>query len=81
MKLGGDCELLWDRRSGVSRANSRTGLVCLLGEVLDLCEQTSGEAASVLFDFCDNMPRDVAAGLSFCFDIQKIIKRFLQGWW
>ena len=61
--MGGGCELLWDRRSGVSKANSRSGLVCLLGEVLYLCDKSSGEAASVLFDFCDNMPRDVVAGL------------------
>ena len=58
--MGGGCELLWDRRSGVvSKVNSRSGLV------LDICEKSSGEAASVLFDFCDNMPRDVVAGLLF----------------
>ena len=63
--MGGGCELLWDRRSGVSKVNSRSGLVCLLGEVLDFCEKSSGEAASELFVFCDNMPRDVVAGLLF----------------
>ena len=34
-------------------------------EVLDLGEKSFGEAASILFDLCDNMPRDVA--VSFCF--------------
>ena len=46
-------------------AQDRSGLVYLLGEVLDFCEKTSGEAAQVLFDFCDSMPRDVVAGLLF----------------
>ena len=63
--MGGGCEFLWDRRSGVSKANSRSGLVCLLGEVLDLCEKSSAEAASVLFDVCDNMPWDVPADFLF----------------
>ena len=54
--MGGGCELLC---SGVSKAGSQPGLVCLLGE------KSSGEAASVVFDFCDNMSRDVVAGLLF----------------
>ena len=58
---------IWDRRSGVSKANSRSGLACLLGEVLDLYEKSSGEVASVLFDFCDNMPWGVAAELASVF--------------
>ena len=61
--MGGGCELLWDRRSGVSKANSRSGLVCLLGEVLDFCDGTSG-ATSELFGFCDNTSWDAAAELS-----------------
>ena len=28
--MGGGCDFLWDRRSGASKANSRSGLVCLL---------------------------------------------------
>ena len=64
--MGGGCELLWDCRSGVvSKFNSRSGLVCLLGQVLDFCEKSSGEASSELFVFCDNMSRDVVAGLLF----------------
>ena len=52
--MGGGFEFLWDRRSGV---NSHLGLVCF--------EKSSGDAASELFVFCDNMPRDVVAGLFF----------------
>ena len=63
--MGGGCELLWDRPSGVSKVNSRSGLVCLLVEVLDFCKKSSGAAAEVLFDFCDNMPRDVVGELLF----------------
>ena len=40
--MGGGCEFLWDRCSGVSKANACSGLVCLLGEVLDLCEKRGG---------------------------------------
>ena len=37
-KMGGGCELLWDCCCGVvSKFNSRLGLACLLGEVLDFC--------------------------------------------
>ena len=57
--MGGGCERLWDRRSGVvSKFNYHPGLVCLLEEVLDFCEKSSGETSSELFAFCDNMPRD-----------------------
>ena len=68
-----------DRRSGVgSKFNARSGWVSLLGEVLDLCETgstdaasevcetSSTDAASELFDFCDNMSWDVAVGLLLC---------------
>ena len=68
-----------DRRSGEgSRFNSRSGWVSLLGEVLDLCEigstdaasevceTSSTDAASEVFDFCDNLSWDVAAGLLLC---------------
>ena len=64
-----------DRRSGVgSKFNARSGWVSLLGEVLDLCEigstdaasevcgTSSTDAASEVFDFCDNLSWDVAAG-------------------
>ena len=50
-EMGGGWEFLWDHRSGISKANSRSGLVCLLGEVS--------------FGFCDNMLRDVTAELLF----------------
>ena len=40
--MGGGGEFLWDRRFGVSKANSRAGLVCLLGGVSDLCEWKGG---------------------------------------
>ena len=78
-KMGGGCEFLWGRRSGVSKANSRSGLVCLLGEVLDFCDRRSCETASELFDFCDNISWDVAAelllwGVMFC-------KRSSNGSW
>ena len=63
--MGRGCEFLWDRRFGVSKDNSRSGLVCVLGEVLDLCEKSSGEVALVLFDFCDNVPWDVATEFLF----------------
>ena len=61
-----------------SKFKARSGLVCLLGEVLDLCETgstdaaseicetSSTDAASELFDFCDNLSWDVAAGLLLC---------------
>ena len=68
-----------DRRSGVgSKFNARSGWVSLLGEVLDLCEigstdaasevceKSSTDAASEIFDFCDNLSWDVAAGLLLC---------------
>ena len=68
-----------DRRSGVgSKFNSRSGWVSLLGEVLDLCEigstdaasevceTSSTDAVSEVYDFCDNLSRDVAAGLLLC---------------
>ena len=77
--MGGGCEFLWDRRSGVLKANSRPGLVCLLGEVLDLCEKSSYEAASDLIDFCDNVPWDVAAELFFSGVM--ICKRSSNGSW
>ena len=35
------------------------------GEVLGLCEKSSSGAASELFDLCDSMPWDAAAGLLF----------------
>ena len=52
----GGCELLWDRRSGDSKANSRLGWVCLPwgggGGVLDFCDKRS----------CETVPEmDVAA--------------------
>ena len=80
--MEGGCELLWDRRSGVSKVNSCSGLVCLLWEVLDFREKSSGEGASVLFDLGNNMPRDVVARLLFwgVNDIQKF-QRLLYGWW
>ena len=66
-----------DRRSGEgSKFNSRSGWVSLLGEVLDLCElgstdaasevceKSSTDAASEIFDFCDTLFWGVAAGLS-----------------
>ena len=57
--------------SPVSKTNSGSGLVNLLGEVLDVCDVSS--------DFCDNAPWDVAAELSrwgfmFC-------KRPSSGFW
>ena len=58
--MGEGCEILWDCCSGVSKANSRSGLVCLLGEVLELWRSCIS-----IVDFCDNMPRDVVAGLLF----------------
>ena len=68
---GRGCEFLWDCRSGVSKANSRSGWVCLLGEVLDFCDKRSCETVSEMFDFCDNISWDVAAelllwGVMFC---------------
>ena len=48
-----------------SKFNARSGLVCLLGEVLDFCETRSNDAASELFEFCDNMSWDVVAELLF----------------
>ena len=62
-KVGGSCDFLWDRRSGVLKLNSRSAWVCLLGEVLDFCDRRSCETASELFDFCDNISWDVAAEL------------------
>ena len=59
--MGGGCELLWDRRSGDSKANSRLGWVCLLGEVVDFCHKRSCETVSEMFDFCDIISWDVAA--------------------
>ena len=41
-----------------------SGLVCLLGEVLEFCDRSSGETASELFDFCDNTSWDAAAEYS-----------------
>ena len=79
--MGGGCKLLWDCHSGVWKASSRSGLVCLLWELLDLRDRSSGEAVSVLFDFCNNVPWDVAAELSCWGVMQNIIKRFLKGWW
>ena len=68
-----------DRRSGVgSKFNARSGWVSFLGEVLDLCEigstdaasevceTSSTDAASEVFDFCDNLSWDVAARLLLC---------------
>ena len=68
-----------DRRSGVgSKFNARSGWVSLLGEVLDLCDlgstdaasevcgTSSTDAASEIFDFCDNLSWDVAAGFLLC---------------
>ena len=53
--MGGHCEFLWDRRSGVvAKINACSGLVRLLGEGLDFCDATS----ELLF-FCDNMPQGV----------------------
>ena len=71
--MGGGCEFLWDRHSGVSKTNSRSGLVWLLAEVLDSCDRSSGETASELFDFCDDTSWDAAAelalwGFMFCND-------------
>ena len=40
--MGGGCEFLWDCRSGASKAISRSGLICLPGEVLDLYERGGG---------------------------------------
>ena len=61
--MGGGCKLLWDRRSGVSKANSRSGWVYLLGEVLDFCDRRSNETVSKLVDFCGNVSEDVTAQL------------------
>ena len=58
-------------RSGVSKANSRSGLVYLLGEVLEFCDRMSGETASYFCVFCGHISWDVAAellhgGVMFC---------------
>ena len=45
--MGGGCKFLWDRRSGFSKANPRSGLAFLLGEVLDVCEKSSSEVSVV----------------------------------
>ena len=64
VEMDGGFEMCLDRRSGVgSKFNARSGWVSLLGEILDLCEIGSTDAASELFDFCDNLSWDVAAGL------------------
>ena len=49
-----------------SKFNARSGTISLLGEVLNLCEIGSTDAASEVFDFCDNLSWDVAAGLLLC---------------
>ena len=46
LKMSGGCEFLWDRRSGASHVHSRPGWVCLLGEVLDVCDIRSCKTVS-----------------------------------
>ena len=62
-KMGGGSELLRDRRTGISKANSRSRWVCLRGCVLDFCDKRSCETVSEMFDFCHNISWDVAAEL------------------
>ena len=62
-KIGGGCEFLWDRCSGVSKASSRSEWVYLLGEVLNFCDEISCETVLEVPYFCDNISWDVAAEL------------------
>ena len=47
--MGGGCEFLWGHRFGVSKDNSRSSLLCVLGEVLYSCDGSSGVRARVNF--------------------------------
>ena len=64
--MGGRCAFFGGCRSGVtSKFNARSGLVCLLGGVLDSAKRALAKQHQIFFVFCDNMPRDVVAGLLF----------------
>ena len=55
-KITGGFEIRLGRRSGVACS----GLVCLLGEVLDLCDTGSADAASKV---CETSSTDAASEL------------------
>ena len=59
--MGWSCEFLWDRHSGVSKVNSHSGLVFLLGEVLDFCDLA--KLLQNVLEVCDNISSDAAAEL------------------
>ena len=48
------CDFFWDCPSGVSKASSRSGWVCLLGQLLEFCDRRSCETVSEMFElnFC-----------------------------
>ena len=60
-KMEAGCELLWDHHSGVLKASSCSGWVCLLGG--DFCDRRSCETVYELFEFCNNISWDIAAEL------------------